>query len=58
MGDTTYYKRNRETAKDYYENNKELLREKARIKYRELSDEESSIGRTRYHNTFEEKSKN
>ena len=34
MGKTTYYKRNREAilnrAKVYYENNKELLREKAK----------------------------
>ena len=33
MGETTYYQRNRETvlnrAKDHYENNKEVLREKA-----------------------------
>ena len=32
MSETTYYQRNREailkTAKDYYENNKELLRER------------------------------
>ena len=32
MGEATYYKRNRETilnrAKDYYENNKEVLRER------------------------------
>ena len=27
-------------AKDYYENNKELLRERAKNKYRELSEEE------------------
>ena len=35
MGETTYYQRNRETvlntAKDWYENNKEVLREKAKI---------------------------
>ena len=34
MGETTYYKINREKilkrAKDYYENNKEILRTKAR----------------------------
>ena len=43
MSETTYYQRNREVilnrAKDYYENNKKLLREKVKIKYRELSDE-------------------
>ena len=52
MSETTYYHRNREVilnrAKDYYENNKELLRERererererAKNKYRELSEEE------------------
>ena len=44
MSETTYYLRNREViinrAQDYYENNKELLREKAKNKYRELSQEE------------------
>ena len=37
-------KKNREVilnrAKDYYENNKELLRERAKNKYRELSEEQ------------------
>ena len=44
MGETTYFKRKRETilnrAKDYYKNNKEVLREKARNKYTKLSKEE------------------
>ena len=46
MSETTYYQRIREVilnrAKDYYENNKELLRERerAKSKYRELSEEE------------------
>ena len=44
MGETTYYKRNRETASnramDFYKNNKEVLRGKVRNKYTELSDEE------------------
>ena len=35
MSETTYYERNRDVilnrAKDYYKNNKELLREKAKI---------------------------
>ena len=35
MSETTYYRRNREVilnrAKDYYENNKELLRETVKI---------------------------
>ena len=38
MRETTYYQRHREVilnkAKDYYENNKELLREMAKNKYR------------------------
>ena len=51
MSETTYYQRNREVilnrAKDYYENNKELLRERerAKSKYRELSEEEKNIKR-------------
>ena len=44
MNNTTYYQRNREImlnrAKDYYENDKERLREPAREKYRNLSEEE------------------
>ena len=44
MSGATYYQRNRETilnrGKKYYENKKEILREKARDKYRELSEEE------------------
>ena len=44
MNETTYYQRIREVilnrAKDYYENNKELLRERPKNKYRELSEEE------------------
>ena len=41
MNGTTYYKENGEVmwnrANEYYENNKELLREKAKNKYSELS---------------------
>ena len=44
MGGTTYYQRNREVIlnrpKVYYENNKGLLRERAKNKYRELSEDE------------------
>ena len=49
MSETSFYQRNREVilnrAKDYYENNKELLRERERAKnkYRELSEEEKNI---------------
>ena len=46
-------------AKDYYKNDKERLREQARDKYRNLSEEEKSkkreYGKNRYHNTSEEK---
>ena len=38
-----YYKNNKEVlnrANEYYKNNKEVLKEKARNKYRELSEEE------------------
>ena len=42
MSGATYYERNRDVilnrAKYYYDNNIELLREKARNKYRELSE--------------------
>ena len=46
-------------AKDYYENDKERLRKKARDKYRNLSEEEKNKKReyrkNRYHNMPEEK---
>ena len=48
-------------AKDYYENNKELLKERAKNKYRELSEEEKNIkgeyGKKGYHNMSEENKK-
>ena len=47
--------------KDYYENNKEVLRKKARNRYRKLFEEEKNIkreyGRNRYHIMSEEKKK-
>ena len=47
--------------KDYYENDKERLREQARDKYRNLSKEEKNkkreYGKNRYHNMPEEKKK-
>ena len=57
MSEKSYYQKCRKTvlnrAKEYYENNKEVLREKARNKYRDLSDEEKNTkreyGRNRYH---------
>ena len=49
-------------AKDYYENNKELLGERAKNKYRSLSEDEQDIKKqyqkARYHNmSNEEKQK-
>ena len=48
-------------AKDYYENDKETLRQQARDKYRNLSEEEKNkkreYGKTRYLNMSEEKKK-
>ena len=45
--DSTYHQRNRDVilnrAKDYYENDKERLREQARDKYRKLSEEEKNL---------------
>ena len=63
--DLTYHLRNRDVilnrAKDYYENDKERLREQARDKYRNLSGEEKKnkreYGKNRYHNMSEEKKK-
>ena len=65
MSGTTCYQKNREVilnrAKYHYENNKELLRETAKNKYRELSEEEKNIkreyGKNRYHSMSEEKEK-
>ena len=46
MSETTYYQRNREIilnrVKDYYENDKVRLREQARNKYRNLSEEDKN----------------
>ena len=46
MSDLTYYQRNRDVipnrAKDYYEHDKERLREWVRDKYRNLSKEEKN----------------
>ena len=59
----TYYQRNRDVilnrAKDYYENDKERLREQARYKYRKLSEEKKKreYGRNRYHNMSKKKKK-
>ena len=46
-------------AKDYYENDKKGVKDQARDKYRNLSEEEESkkrqYGRNRYHNMSKEK---
>ena len=46
MSGLTYYQRNRDVilnrAKNYYENDKERLKELARDKYRNLSEEEKN----------------
>ena len=63
MSEATYYERNREVmlnrADEYYENNKEVLRENAKNRYRELSEEEKNIKRVyegnKHHNMPEEK---
>ena len=63
MSEITYYQKkiidiilNR--AKEYYKNNKELLRERAKNKYRSLSEDEKDIKKqyqkTRYHNMSDE----
>ena len=46
-------------AKDYYENDKKRLREQARDKYRNLSEEKNKreYGKNRYLNMSEEKKK-
>ena len=61
--DLTYYQRKWDVilnkAKNYYENDKERLREQARDKYKNLSEEERikkrEYGKNRYHNLSEEK---
>ena len=59
----TYHKRNKcvilNRTKHYYENDKERLREQAKDKYRNLSEEKRNkkreYGKNIYHNTSEEK---
>ena len=63
MNNTTYYQRNREIilnkAKDYYERDKETLREQTRQKYRNLFEEDKQkkkeYGKNRFHNMPEKK---
>ena len=58
MSEITYYQRNRDIilnrAKEYCKNNKELLQERAKNKYRSLSEDEKDINKQyqqdRYHN--------
>ena len=64
MSDLTYYQRNRDLilnkAKDFKENDRERLRDHARDKYRNLSEEEKKnkkreFVKNKYHNMSEEK---
>ena len=52
MSDITYYQRNRDVilkrTKDCYENDKERLREQARDKYRNLSEEDKKKGMVKF----------
>ena len=65
MSDLNYYQKNKDVilnrAKYYYKNDKERLREKARNKCRNLSEEEKNkkreYGKNRYHNMSVEKKK-
>ena len=63
MSNLTYYQRNRKVIlnreKDYNENNKEILRDQAKDKYKNLSEEDKNkkreCGKNRYHSMSEEK---
>ena len=63
MSDLTYHQKNRylmlNRAKDYYDNDKERLKEQARNKCRNVSEEGKNkrreYGKNRYHNMSEEK---
>ena len=64
MSNTNYYQRNRDVilnrAKDYFEKNKERLREQVIDKYRNLSKEDKkrkNMEKNRYHNMSDEKNK-
>ena len=66
INSTTYYQKNRDVlltrAKGYYKRDKERLREKARDKYRNLSEEDinkrKEYEKYRYHMPVEKKQKN
>ena len=65
MSGKTYYQRNMipNKGKDYYENNKQRLREQVRDKNTEIylkkkKNKKREYGKNRYHNIPEEKSKN
>ena len=59
MSEKTYYQRNRDVilnrAKDYYQNDKERIRELAGYKSEEEKNIKREYGRNRYHNMSEEK---
>ena len=62
MSEITYYQKNRDIilnrAKEYHKNNKELLQEWAKNKYRSLSEDKKDIKKQyqkdRYHNISDE----
>lgn len=58
---TIYYQRKRKTilnrTKEYYKNNKEILRERVRNEYSELSEKEKHIKREYVRNTYYNTSK-
>ena len=62
MSEKTCYQKNRDVILNYYENNKERLREQARYKHRNLSEEEKNkmreYGKNRYHNMSKKRNKN
>ena len=66
MDNTTYFQRNREIMlnreKDYYENDKERLRDQLRNKYRNVSEEDKNkkreYGKNRYQICLKKRSKN
>ena len=61
MSEETHYQKHRDVilkwANDYYENDQKRLREQAKSKYKQLSEEGKNIkreyGRNRYHNMSE-----
>ena len=61
MSKTTYYKKNRDVllnkSKEYYRNNRALIRERANDKYKLLSEDEKEIIREYHRNRYHNKNK-